>query len=159
MNYTVRFKIAPDADIVYSSPLGMTVMEAAKQAGLDLDSPCAGNGSCGKCLVSVVTGGKEEQRLACQTKIESDLTVLVPEGLQVSASKMKIIDLHDERELRLFDSLRKELETLGFLETIDPDSCTEHAEEWYIMDNVSLPVSEADINGKVFSLIERIIKK
>ncbi len=36
---------------------GMDLLDAARRAGEDLDSPCGGNGTCGRCLVRVASGG------------------------------------------------------------------------------------------------------
>ncbi len=69
------------ADIRLDVSAGTTVMEALRTAGIFLDAPCGGNGRCGKCTVTA----DGEEVLACQTVIEHDMTVLVPEsgGLNV----------------------------------------------------------------------------
>ena len=56
-------------------PDGTLVSDAAKQAGVWIDSPCGGNGTCKKCGVTLIAGGKEETVLACQTKVETDCVV------------------------------------------------------------------------------------
>jgi len=55
---------------------GTTVMDACRNAGIHIDAPCGGNGTCGKCLVGI-TGedGKTSVRLACKTRIFGDMTV------------------------------------------------------------------------------------
>jgi uncharacterized 2Fe-2S/4Fe-4S cluster protein (DUF4445 family) len=73
---------------------GATVMDAARKAGVPVDAPCGGKGSCGKCLVRIVSGnvspgntGKltpEELAdgyvLACMAKVtDTDVTAEVPE--------------------------------------------------------------------------------
>jgi uncharacterized 2Fe-2S/4Fe-4S cluster protein (DUF4445 family) len=55
---------------------GATVAEAAGRAGIILNTVCGGKGVCRKCTV-VLEPGKEEV-LACQYRIVSDLTVVVP---------------------------------------------------------------------------------
>ncbi|MFC1451764.1 ASKHA domain-containing protein [Verrucomicrobiota bacterium] len=73
---------------------GTKLLEAAGRAGIILQTPCGGNGSCGKCLVKVVSGmcsGEDERpsalspelfeqgyRLACQTAVDSAAVVEVP---------------------------------------------------------------------------------
>jgi uncharacterized 2Fe-2S/4Fe-4S cluster protein (DUF4445 family) len=59
---------------------GHTLLDGARQAGIDIISPCGGKGCCGKCLVHVVTRDTNipETRLACQTIVNSDLTVDIP---------------------------------------------------------------------------------
>jgi uncharacterized 2Fe-2S/4Fe-4S cluster protein (DUF4445 family) len=73
---------------------GTTLLEAAEQAGILLNTLCGGEGLCGECRLQVVGGkvqadknaigffSKEELQegfvLACQTKVEDDLQVNVP---------------------------------------------------------------------------------
>jgi uncharacterized 2Fe-2S/4Fe-4S cluster protein (DUF4445 family) len=73
---------------------GTRLQEAATAAGLVLDAPCGGEGTCGKCRVVVSEGAPpptaEERsslsaeelragcRLACQTRVEGPMSVLVP---------------------------------------------------------------------------------
>lgn len=54
---------------------GMTIMEAIRAAGLRLDAPCGGNGTCGKCRVRILEADREREVLACQTKITENMTV------------------------------------------------------------------------------------
>jgi len=72
---------------------GATLLEAASKARIALESPCGGDGICGRCKLIVkegkVGGGvtthltRDEIRqgvvLACQTTVESDLFVEIPE--------------------------------------------------------------------------------
>jgi len=55
---------------------GATILEAAGQAGIILNSVCGGKGTCKKCVVNLEPNGREV--LACQYRIESDITVTVP---------------------------------------------------------------------------------
>jgi uncharacterized 2Fe-2S/4Fe-4S cluster protein (DUF4445 family) len=71
---------------------GKTILEAAKTAGVAIDSACGGQGACGECKVVVSLGepgGKagdqlsqdelrQGMRLACQATVEDDLVVEVP---------------------------------------------------------------------------------
>jgi uncharacterized 2Fe-2S/4Fe-4S cluster protein (DUF4445 family) len=61
--------------IVYSAKPGMTVLEAAIDAGLYIDAPCGGQGVCGGCGVFVTREGEEEFVLACQTAVSDGLVV------------------------------------------------------------------------------------
>jgi uncharacterized 2Fe-2S/4Fe-4S cluster protein (DUF4445 family) len=73
---------------------GTVLLDAARQMGVDIESPCGGDGSCGKCIVRVVEGEVdfhvlgvlpeaavgEGCVLACATRVlESDLIIDVPE--------------------------------------------------------------------------------
>ena len=53
---------------------GSTILEAAGQAGIIIDSPCGGIGTCKKCYVYIDPDNKKV--LACQYKIKSDLIPL-----------------------------------------------------------------------------------
>ena len=73
---------------------GATVLEAAASAGLIIDTPCGGSGTCGKCRVQVTQGAdpplapdrrvlsdnelQDGWRLACQHAIRHDLVIAVP---------------------------------------------------------------------------------
>jgi len=73
---------------------GITVMEAARKAGVHINNLCGGKGVCGKCRVQITNGriradkhsisllSKEEIKngfaLACQTKVDSDMAILIP---------------------------------------------------------------------------------
>lgn len=83
----------PTGRQVYTLP-GTILLEAAAQAGLIIQTPCGGQGQCGKCRVKIVSGSCEptancraaigalevEQgyRLACQARVQGDLVVEVP---------------------------------------------------------------------------------
>ncbi len=90
-DYRVEFQ--PDRKEVEIKE-GTTLLEAAGAAGVYLNSLCGGEGVCGKCLVQVVKGKARADKnaiafltknqiekgyvLACQTRVEEDLEILVP---------------------------------------------------------------------------------
>lgn len=55
---------------------GATILEAAGQAGIILNTSCGGRGTCKKCAVHINTNNRKV--LACQYKIKSDLSVTIP---------------------------------------------------------------------------------
>ncbi|MBN1850994.1 MAG: DUF4445 domain-containing protein [Deltaproteobacteria bacterium] len=76
-------------------PEGQSILECARNAGVDLVSVCGGNGTCGKCKVQIVSGDVSEPtqretdvltesginkgyRMACQTFAKSDLVINIP---------------------------------------------------------------------------------
>jgi len=83
---------------------GTLVLEAATEAGLTVDAPCGGRGVCGKCRVQIVQGDLPESaeqkerigaelyeqgyRLACQTRITSDMTIVVPRESRLFEQKI-----------------------------------------------------------------------
>lgn len=56
-------------------PVGVTIAEAAHQAGIAIVSPCAGAGTCGRCRVLLPDKGSV---LACQEAITQDTVVEIP---------------------------------------------------------------------------------
>jgi uncharacterized 2Fe-2S/4Fe-4S cluster protein (DUF4445 family) len=82
-------------------------MEAAADAGIILDSPCGGEGICGKCRVLVQTPPNEPTRaekiffmpdeigkgyrLACQTEVRGPMTVFVPETSLLAAKHQILV--------------------------------------------------------------------
>jgi len=82
-HFTIIFK--PDGKQI-SIHAGATLLEAAGQAGIILNTVCGGKGICEKCSVNVEPG--EEQVLACQYRIQSDLTVTIPAGSRFFEQKI-----------------------------------------------------------------------
>jgi uncharacterized 2Fe-2S/4Fe-4S cluster protein (DUF4445 family) len=72
-HFNITFK--PDGRQI-SIHAGATLLDAAGQAGIILNTVCGGKGICKKCLVNFDPDGR--QVLACQHHIDSDLTVTVP---------------------------------------------------------------------------------
>jgi len=80
---------------------GRTILAAAISAGISINSPCGGDGVCGKCKVRVIKGkssslpsaaiGEDEKNrhfcLACGTAVLSDLEVEVPAESRLDSSK------------------------------------------------------------------------
>ena len=89
----VKVTFQPSGRSVYVLP-GTLILEAAGRAGVVLQTPCGGKGTCGKCKVRVVNGECEPSaaakdalspaqinngyRLACQAYIQGPLTIDIP---------------------------------------------------------------------------------
>ncbi|MBQ8507854.1 MAG: DUF4445 domain-containing protein [Clostridia bacterium] len=56
---------------------GGTLMQAMIEAGIAVDAPCGGHGSCGKCIVELRRPGSWvwERVRACQTAVDSDMEI------------------------------------------------------------------------------------
>ncbi len=115
-------------NITIDVPEGETILRGALEAGVHINASCGGEGVCGKCRVIIengnVAGGISERlsqedidkgyRIACQSVVESDLTVRVPVESSVDAgvlnmrmtprqtAKVKQTDLKDLKEQGLF---------------------------------------------------------
>ncbi len=82
--------------------LGVTLLEAANQAGVYVNQICGGHQSCGKCRLIVTRGQvdspevgllteKERRRgyvLACATQVTGDVTVMVPEESRLGEAQI-----------------------------------------------------------------------
>ena len=76
---------------------GATLLEAAGQAGIILNTVCGGSGLCGKCTVNLEPDGK--QVLACQYHIQSNLTVTIPAGSRFFEQKILAHGIEIQAEL------------------------------------------------------------
>lgn len=89
--FMVKVTFLPGNKVI-EVPEGSTILQAAVSAGQQIESTCGGRGTCGKCKVKVDPGSidqsidpgkkfmseeelKEGWVLACQVKVEKDLTV------------------------------------------------------------------------------------
>ena len=70
----MKVQFLPSGAELIAEP-GMTIMQALHRAGLSIDAPCGGNGTCKKCKVKVSDADGERVVLACQTVITGDMTV------------------------------------------------------------------------------------
>ena len=89
----VSFRLSEKETIDVNVEIGERIMDIARNSGIYIDAPCSGNGTCGKCRVQILSGDAESHpsrhitdedyaagwRLACETRVIEDVTVLVPE--------------------------------------------------------------------------------
>ena len=109
----------PSGRTVYVLP-GTTVFEAAARAGLLLQSPCGGKGTCGKCQVRVAEGAcqageacvsvlgeervAEGMRLACQARVFDDCVIEIP-ATSLYQSSAKILTADADAEITIDPSV------------------------------------------------------
>jgi len=102
---------------------GTTILEAAARAGLIIDTPCGGAGTCGKCRVQVLEGAPEASasdrdvfssheldsgwRLACQTPIHHTLVVSVPQQALLGAEHQIVTTANVSEASNLMPWIRK----------------------------------------------------
>ncbi|MCK9630979.1 MAG: ASKHA domain-containing protein [Methanoregula sp.] len=96
---------------------GTTVLDAAQRAGLSMNVVCGGLGKCGKCIVYIQSGRVDFDRqkygrffteaelqkgacLACETTIQGDLHVVVPESTLIQEQKILVEGLDQEIDFR-----------------------------------------------------------
>lgn len=99
---------------------GITLLDAAQQAGIYISSVCGGEGVCGKCRVILKKGRVESEStgplhddeiakgavLACQAKVVEDVEVEIPqesriEEIEVLLAPQYRIDIPDKETSRL----------------------------------------------------------
>ena len=83
-------------------PPGSELLDAARKADLEIDSPCGGKGTCCKCIVRIVAGEVDSNSLgllpkrtiddgyllACRTKVkDTPLTIEIPEREEITGGK------------------------------------------------------------------------
>ena len=124
---TVLFRMEDAQPVSVSAEPGETLMEIARRAGVAIDVPCAGRGSCGKCRVRILEGEVDSEnfrnitpgewdagwRLSCSARIRGDVTVFVPGAASSFRSRLKISDFADRRETEVFLRLRQNLTEAG----------------------------------------------
>lgn len=92
---------------------GTNLLETAREAGIEIGSPCGGNGTCGKCAVRI-TGGTYQVRndfhlsedlkasgyvLSCEICVEDDLAVEIPAQSRMTKHKVELSEKRSgERE-------------------------------------------------------------
>ena len=120
-----KFDNAPEVEAFAND--GEILLEVAKKANVVIDAPCSGNVSCGKCIVKIISGDVESQltrhiteqeyrtgyRLACNSKINGDVTVYVPDIASAFKKKMKISDLSSPEEVAIFTKSQDRVAAAG----------------------------------------------
>ena len=90
IEHTVTFS---ETSLSVKVPTGTLLVDAARLAGVQVSQPCGGQGRCGRCAVQVKSGTVRSRStlrltpediangytLACQSVIEGDVTVSVPQ--------------------------------------------------------------------------------
>ena len=87
----VIFRFEEDPEISVCAEAGENVLQVAARAGIAINAPCSGYGTCGKCLVQILQGNmqssksfyindveyEEGWRLACTSRITEDVIIYV----------------------------------------------------------------------------------
>jgi len=132
-NQTIKVIFQPEGRAVYVLP-GTTVLEAAGKAGIVLETPCGGKGTCGKCRVKVASGCppptdadrdafsddelNEGARLACQNRLTEAAVVEVPQDTRFFGQKILVDGI--KRDVKLNPTFRKIFVTVPEATLEDP---------------------------------------
>lgn len=117
-----------------------TLLELLIENNIYIDSPCGGKGSCGKCLVKI--NNEPVYKLACQTQVDSDMTV---EVVNSKPEEEKILVDGSMMELKVDPLIKKEL--------IKPENLTYESEalDKAINKEYKTPISFSQYNYKQLS--------
>ncbi len=113
--------------VTVSCAPGANLLSVARLANVAIDAPCSGNGACGKCRVKLLSGNlncwpsshitPEESAegwcLSCGSKVESDVTVLVPDIAAAYKNRMQTADLSSGEEVAIFEKLLDDMKNAG----------------------------------------------
>ena len=58
---------------------GETILALLQRLGCQIDAPCGGNGTCGKCRVRILTQRGERSVQACQTEVSPGMRIQLPD--------------------------------------------------------------------------------
>ena len=114
MAESIRVVFEPEGKAAYVLP-GSVVLEAAARAGIVIETPCGGRGTCGKCRVVCRDGCSEPteverrflspeelsegHRLACQTRLLAETTITVPQSSRFAEQRVLTTGEGKPREL------------------------------------------------------------
>lgn len=139
--HTIRFE--PSGRTV-QVPTGTLLLEAVRQAGLDLNVPCGGQGRCGRCAVIAQDGAGLRRRstirlsaadlaagyaLSCQTIIEGDAVIIIPPQEQI---ERRLVSDKTAAKVTLpfpYDPLQHQPLRLIPL-ALDPPSLADQTDDW-----------------------------
>lgn len=114
--YTLTFKVEGGGDVRISAVYGENILTAAINAGVVIDAPCSGNGTCGKCRLKLISGAAESVsstklsdedfaenwRLACRSTVCGDAVLLVPKSAAEFRHGIRTADLASQSELETY---------------------------------------------------------
>jgi uncharacterized 2Fe-2S/4Fe-4S cluster protein (DUF4445 family) len=144
-------------------PSGTTITEAAQLAGVAIHNPCGAQGRCGRCVVQVRSGEVHQRAaerlsaedleqgfvLACQTTIESDVSIYIPP--QEKVERRLVTDLTARKvEVPAGYDYRSQQTTQRFNISLDKPSLEDQTDDWSRLQRALRQV--ADIEEMTISL-------
>ncbi len=132
--------VSPPGKTVYVLP-GTRLVEAVAAAGVTLDLPCGGEGTCGKCRVRILSGAgpaspveaqqlsNEEigrgLRLACQTVVRDPLHVEIPPSSRLAEAYKILADTLAREQVAIDPAVVKR-----YVELPRPERGRDEAADW-----------------------------
>lgn len=78
------------ANISVTVPSNSTIMDAERICGLGFEYPCGGNGTCNKCLVTVLIDGKELEVKSCTTPVQEGMIIYLNKTIKDNSEKVLV---------------------------------------------------------------------
>ncbi len=124
--YQITFKVRGENRLVLAEP-GMSLLDVAQNAGITIDAPCGGTGSCGKCRVLLLEGCLESEksrhitedeyedgwRLACTSFVSGDAVIAVPASATAYEDSLSSDFTAKGKDLGKYAELQKKLSEAG----------------------------------------------
>ena len=125
--FQVIFRQETGGEVHLSVQANENLLEVARRANVAIDAPCSGNASCGKCRVKLLEGALDSPRtrhisdedyaagwrLACNSRVVGDVTVMVPDIASAYRRRLKTADLSTGEEVRVFEALQEKIRAAG----------------------------------------------
>jgi len=125
----IIFKQENGEEVVTYANDGESLLEVARNAGVEIDAPCAGNGVCGKCRVTLLEGEvdcpkslhlsdedrEKGMRLACISRVSGPAVILVPETAGAFKSGIRSADMSSPKEVEIFRHAQSALSEAGIV--------------------------------------------
>ena len=89
----------PSGDELISTVKGTFLRDILLEKGYKVYSPCGGNGTCGKCIVSVLGEG---QVRSCRYIVDHDITIYLPDD-----NEMEILQSQHQFTIKTEVSLKQ----------------------------------------------------
>lgn len=117
MKFTVIFRVEGGGEVKWHAEQGENILDVAQKAGVKIDVPCGGNGTCGKCKMRIMAGSvnynksnsklsqedyEDNWRLACQSTVEGDVTLWVPASASDYISGIMTASVNTLAELKTY---------------------------------------------------------
>ncbi len=125
--FQITFKISGSGDRVVPAAPQQNLLDAARRAGVSIDAPCGGVGSCGKCRVRLLEGVLESEkslhiseeeyragwRLACISKVTGDAVIEIPDAATAYQNSLSSDFTTTKRNFGSFKELQRKLSEAG----------------------------------------------
>jgi len=125
----ITFRLSETETVEVAAKVGDRLLDKARDTGINIDAPCSGNGTCGKCRVQILSGRVESTRtrhisdedyaagwrLACDSRVLGSVEVLVPETASAFKTGIRTADLNDPTVKAAFDDVQRDLVAAGVM--------------------------------------------